>query len=698
MTKNLAISALFLAILLCSGCCGAPPPAPEQPAEEPTPAEAADASVPDEEPAEQAFMQAPPIWQTVGDVETACAEDLGGAKRTRDALVKKAKEEENPPTLALTNDTLIYLDRALALSSLFSNVHPDKAVRDAAEKCQQQAMKFLSEFQLDREVYDALVAVKPEGLDEMSKRFHKKQLRDYRRAGVDKDEKTRKELAALREKMVATEQDFDRAIREGTISLELTPKQLEGMPEDFLKTHPVMENGKIKVTTDYPDFFAITNYAKKEKTREAIYVAFLSRAHPKNAESLKKLLELRHTYATNLGYDDWASYNAEDKMVGSKKRIDTFIDQVADLARPRMKKDLKDILARKKKDDKNAKVVNVWDRFYYVNEIKKDRYKVDSEVVRSYFSYSKVRDGLLALHEELFGLKFQKVENAPVWHESVLAYDVVDGEEVVGRFYLDMHPREGKYGHAAEFGMITGIKERQLPSASLVCNFKEPSEGAPALMTHGEVTTFFHEFGHLMHQLLSGRQDWVTMSGTNCEWDFVEVPSQLMEEWAWRHEILARFAKHHQTGEVIPKELVNKMREADEFGKGVHIMRQLFYARLSLSYHDRDPKGMDLLETLKATQKSYNPYPYAPKTHVYSNFGHLAGYSSMYYTYMWSLVIAKDIIQTFEKAGFEDASLAKKYRETILDPGGTVDASIMVKNFLGREYGFEAFDAWLKDE
>jgi len=431
--------------------------------------------------------------------------------------------------------------------------------------------------------------------------------------------------------------------------------------------------------------------------RRQLYELFLKRAHPVNDDILKKLLAARHQYATLLGYEDWASYNAEDKMVKDKKVIADFIEKVSALARPRMQADLKTILARKKKDHPPARAVGSWDRYYYVNRIKAEKYGVDPTEVRAYFDFANVKAGLLKITEEMFGLKLTKVDGAKVWHESVEAYDVYEGDKKIARFYLDLHPREGKYKHAAEFPLYTGVPGVQLPSASLVTNFPDPSKtgGKPALTEHKQVVTFFHEFGHLMHQLLDGRHKWVTMSGITCEWDFVEAPSQLLEEWAWDHGVLSRFAKHHETGKAIPADLVKRMNEARSFGKGVHVMRQMFYAALSFNYHNKAPGSFDLMKEMRRVQRGYSPYPYIKGTAVYANFGHLNGYSSMYYTYMWSLVQAKDMLSSFLAKGLMDKANAVSYRKKILEPGGTVDAADMVKAYLGRPYAFDAYQAWL---
>jgi len=639
----------------------------------------------------------PAVPKSPGDMESLCKTNLDAARAKRDELVAVEGERSVDNTLTTFNDVFISIYHVLPFSELMANVHPDKEVRTSAEKCQQDAMKLVTDLGLDREVYDALAALDADKLDPLARRSLEHHLRDYRRSGVDKDEATRKKLAELSEEMVKTGQEFSRRIREDRRFVEVKKKDLDGMPEDFIKAHkPEKKGGKIKISTDYPDFFPIQNYANSPQVRKDLYTKFLSRAYPDNEATLKKLLELRHEYATILGYPNWAQYNAEDKMARDQKTIADFIDRVADIARPRMNNDLEQILARKKKDDPEATDVKVWDRFYYVKKIQEEEFGVDSQEVRKYFDYEKVRDGILEVNQELLGLKFVKVGDAETWHSDVEAYDVMDGDALIGRFFLDMHPREGKYGHAAMFNVITGITDRQIPVATLVCNFPQPSKDGPALMEHGDVTTFFHEFGHLMHHLLGSGYPWVNLSGIACEWDFVETPSQLMEEWAWDAKVLSRFARHYETGEAIPAELVKKMRDADEFGKGVHVMRQMFYAGLSFNYHVVDPANLDLKAKLLEVQKKYNPYPYEDGTCVYANFGHIEGYSSMYYTYMWSLNLSKDVFTRFEKEGLMNKQVAADYRRFVIGAGGAVDATDQVKNFLGRESTFDAFEAYLK--
>jgi thimet oligopeptidase len=261
-----------------------------------------------------------------------------------------------------------------------------------------------------------------------------------------------------------------------------------------------------------------------------------------------------------------------------------------------------------------------------------------------------------------------------------------------------MHPREGKYKHYAQFTLSSGQEGVRLPEGVLVCNFPRPAPGAPALMEHGDVKTFFHELGHLLHHVLGGHTRWAGQSGVATEWDFVEAPSQMLEEWVWDPEVLARFARHVDTGEPIPAALVRRMRAADEYGKGLMVRQQMFYAATSLELHRRDPAGLDTTALVAEMQERYTPFRHVDGTYFQESFGHLDGYSAIYYTYMWSLVIAKDLLGPFRAAGLMDRGVARRYRRAILEPGGSKRAAELVTDFLGRPYAFDAFEGWLNAE
>jgi thimet oligopeptidase len=678
---------LWLVTLLLA-CKSAPPPEPPAP---PAPTEAAPVNAATVTPPVAADA---PIWQSAAILEGKCKATLAEIEVIRGEIKAGA-----PDTLAAYDRMLAKVDRLSGWLDLSANVSPEETVRNAAEACQRSLGTLVNDLNLDRGLYDRVAAIEVERLNPLGQRSTALILRTFKRAGVSQDEATRQKLKALYDEMVKVGQDFDRAIRDDVRTIEVDPSELKGLPEDFIKGHPVGENGKVKLTTNNPDFLPVSTYAESESLRKALYVAFQSRAAETNPQNLKKLLELRHTYATTLGYPSWAAYMAEDKMVKTAATIEKFLGDVAQVARPRMNADLKELLARKKKDDKKAKQIEGWDRFYYVEKVRAEKFGFDARAVRPYFEYNAVTAGLMDLYGELFAVRFVKDTEAPRWHPDVEAYQLWQGDKQLGRFYLDMHPRPNKYGHAAMFPLQTGLSDGTLAIGALVCNFPDPktSQG-PALMEHDQVVTYFHEFGHLVHQLLATGSPYVNLGGTNVEWDFVEAPSQLLEEWARDATVLARFAHHVESKEPIPAALVQKLRESAEFGKGTAVMRQVFYASLSFQLHNQKPDGLDLDKVTVALEKQYSPYPHAAGTRMYASFGHLQSYSSMYYTYQWSLSLAKDIYTRFQKAGLLDPATAAAYRTEILSPGGSRDASELVASFLGRTTNLEAYRAWLQSK
>ena len=620
---------------------------------------------------------------------------------TAKALLPTIKDVEGARTIDNTlvpyNDLLMGISQSGASAGLFSEVHPDEKIRDAARTCEQDVSAFVTELQLDRGLYDALAAVDVATLDAEARRFVEHTLRDFRRAGVDKDQATRDRIKQINEETTKLGQQFSKTIAEDVRSIEVTDEaRLAGMPKDFIDAHRTAD-GKLKITTDYPDYNPFMMYAKDDELRKELYVKFRSRGDGGNEKILQELLVLRAEQAQLLDYPNWADYVTEDKMMKSARRAADFIERIHKLARKRAARDYAELLKQLKKTDKNATEVEDWQKTWLETQVKKDQYMVDSQEVRAYFPFAPVLDGLLDITSTIYDIQYVAAADAATWHEDVKVYDVMRGDDKLGRIFLDMHPREGKYKHAAQFTLRDGVAGKQLPEGVLVCNFPNPRTDAPALMEHDDVVTMFHEFGHLMHHVLGGHHTWIRQSGVATEWDFVEAPSQMFEEWAWSYETLARFAKHHETGKTIPKDLVAKMRKADKFGLGTQTVQQMFYASISLAFHTSDPAKLDQLEEVKRLQKKYTPFGYVDGTRFHASFGHLVGYSAMYYTYMWSLVIAKDLLTPFQKKGLMDTATTEKYRDAILAPGGTKDAAILVKDFLGRDFNFKAFEKYLTD-
>jgi thimet oligopeptidase len=626
-----------------------------------------------------------------------CRGAIDAAKGLLAQILAAGGERTVENTLAPYNAITIRLGNAFQQAALLAEVHPEATFRAAAEEGVKEVSSFQTEMSQSQPLYAALSAVDVSHAGEQIGRMVAHTLRDFRRAGVDKDEPTRKRLKELSDAMTATGLAFDRNIREDVRAVKLDPAQLEGLPGDYLKSHAPGPDGKVTITTDYPDAIPFRVYAEDAAARKAVYLALLARGYPKNDDVLRELLAQRREFATTLGYADFADYDTEPRMIRSGGAARDFIDRIARAADKRAAGDYAELLACKRGDHPEAEIVEDWEKWYYAEKVKRRGVAFDSQAVRPYFAFTQTKDGLLAVTARMYGIEYRPAPDAPRWDSSVEVYDVVQDGTDLGRIYLDLHPRAGKYKHAAHFPIRAGITDVQLPEGALVCNFPDPRSGE-ALMSHEDVVTMFHEFGHLMHHVFAGKQRWAQFSGVATEWDFVEAPSQLFEEWAWDPGVLATFARHKDTGESIPGDLVKRMRRAHEFGKGTDARQQMFYAALSLGLHQEpEPAKVDFPRYTEETQSRYGCFAYEEGTHFYDNFGHLSGYGASYYTYMWSLVIAKDMLTAFRARGLMDGEMDRRFRDLVLAPGGSKDAAALVRDFLGRDYDFQAYEAWLND-
>jgi thimet oligopeptidase len=624
-------------------------------------------------------------WE--GWLDTRCDGQLGEARRLVDLLKDPAQAPRSSAgVMVVWNDLNLALHNAFAAASLLSNVHPEEAVRSRAEQAEQDAHRLLTEIGLDRTLYDVLSAVEPEELDEGGRRVHTLAIRDFHRAGVDQDEDVRQRLQELAERETAVAQEFSKNIRDDVRAIHVDPATLEGLPGDFVEAHPAGDDGQVRITTEYPDYVPFMTFCRDRDARAQLINEFLNRAYPQNDTLLHELLELRREHARLLGYDGWPSYDAEVKMIGKGSAIPEFIDRITEVSEAAARRDVAVLLERVQRDHPEVRTVDNVDKMFYSEVVRRENFDVDAQQVRPYFDFAKVRSGLLEVTGRLFDVEYVEVPDASPWHEDVATYDVLREGERLGRIHLDLHPRTGKYGHAAQFDLAPGIRHRQVAEGVLVCNFSRH------LMEHDHVVTLFHEFGHLMHHVLAGGHEWTRFSGVATEWDFVEAPSQMLEEWAWDADILRSFATDAD-GNPIPRELVAKMQAANEFGKGTYARTQMFYAALSYALHQDVPA--DIAATMRELQAKYDVFGYVPGTHFYASFGHLEGYSSAYYTYMWSLVIAKDLFSAFDPDDLFATEVAHRYRDRVLAAGGSKDAADLVTDFLGRPYGFDAFEEWL---
>jgi len=639
-------------------------------------------------------------------VERACDESLARASATLDTL----RAMDDKPDGELTwETTLAKLDRAkIAIRNagdfpaLMAVAHPDEAVREKAKGCDPKIDKLDTSLWLDAKIARVIkrYAAKKEPLTGARARLLAHTLRDFRRNGLELDDKGQARLRALNEELTKLGQDFDSNLAASHLTVEATPAELEGLPKEWLASHKPNAAGKVVVTTDYPDYFPVLTYAKNRKVALELYKQFDNRAADKNVAVLERILALRHEKAKLLGYPTWADYVLEPRMAKDSKTVAGFLEGLKKHLAKKGDAELAEFRAMRAKlgDGKADDPIPPSDRLYLEDQVRKAKYGLDSKEVSQYFEVERVKRGLLTITSRLFGIEFRSAGATPTWHPDVEAMEVTDkNNKLLGRFYFDLYPREGKYKHAAVFSIRDTVKladgSRLVPIAAIECNFPKPGAGGPALMSHQDAVTFFHEFGHVLHHLLS-ESELSTFSGTSVARDFVESPSQMLEEWAWAKETLDLFAVHHETQKPLPAALHTAMLRSRGFGRAIGTQRQLFLAALDQRYHTRTPP-FDTTQVLEETHDQYTPFKFVKGTHFQASFGHLIGYDAGYYGYQWALSIAQDLFTRFRKEGLMNPKTAADYRAAVLAPGASDDEAKLVARFLGRPPNDAAYKAFL---
>jgi thimet oligopeptidase len=643
----------------------------------------------------------PPLWANKPDVpafEKAVSDRLAAAQKSIDSVVAVTGPRTIENTLVPFDEAIRQINSAGYFASLMQQVHPDATFRDHATAMFTKATAAQTALSLNRDVYKALSALDLSKADAATRYYVQRQLLEFRLAGVDKDDATRARLKQLSDQATEEQSMFDRNISDDQKVVEADPAELDGLPQDYIDSHKPGTDGKVRITTNYPDALPVLTFAKSDSLRRRVSVAFTTRAYPKNKEALTSLLKTRYEIATLLGYSNWADYNAADKMIAKGQNIAEFIQQVNDAAHSLSQREFEMLLAEKRKTSPGANEVVDYEVRYLSELARRARYDFDSQSVRPYFPFAQVRQGIFDAAANLFHVSFQQEPNSPAWDAAVETWLVIDNQKPVGRFYLDMHPRKGKFSHAEMVPVLDGIRGKQLPEATLVCNFPAPTATDPGLMDYDDVEVYFHEFGHLMHHILGGRQQWAGISGITMESDFVEAPSQMLEEWIRSPQVLAKFARHYKTGEPIPAELVTRMNRAAAFGRGGWVARQNQYSAISYDIYKGKPEDVDLDAVVSDTERRYTPFIPVPDTHMWASFGHLGGYSSAYYTYLWDKVIAEDFFLQFDHNNLLAGDAPMRYRRVVLEPGGSMSANDLVKNFLGRPQNMTALQKWMAEE
>jgi thimet oligopeptidase len=634
--------------------------------------------------------------------ETVAAE-TDAAVATADALVARAVDSAGAPTFDATLRPLemasAELTRAYGRGAFLGQAHTDAAVRDAGVEAEERLNKWRVALVFNRPLYEAVAAYaetrEARELRGERARLLAHWLRDFRRAGHELDDDARTALADLRNRLVELEVAFQRNINEYRDGIDVTRAELDGLPDSYVeRLSPGERPGTFRVSLDYPEVNPFLEQARDRNLRRELFGKHWSRAVAKNRPLLEEALGIRRRIAALIGAASWAHHAMEVKMARNPDRVRAFYEGLVPAVRQTVPRELA-VLADRLHADGHDGPIQPWDWRYYDDELRRTEYGVDSDRVSEYLPLERVIEGMFALTAEVFGLEYRSVDDARAWHPSVRLYEIRDraSDEVLAHFYADLHPREGKFSHAAAFPLVVGHRAADgswvTPVTAILANLTPPSADRPSLLRHREVETLFHEFGHVLHMSLT-RAEFPRFSGAETEWDFVEAPSQIMEHWTWAPSVLRRFAHHHATGEPIPEELVAALQGARWVDVGLTIATQVFYGTTDLALHTATD-APDVEGTLRQAYE-VTGMPYPEGTFFLSGFGHLlGGYDAGYYGYLWAEVIGDDMFGRFEREGLTSPEVGADYRRTILEPNGTLDGDDLVRSFLGRDPSPDAF-------
>jgi len=590
-------------------------------------------------------------------------------------------------------------------ATIIKETNTNPAMRSAAENAVKAFQEWAVGIDYREDVYKAIKAFadthpKLSGEDE---KLFSETLRDYRRAGLDLPADQRKEVEQLRKELSKLGTDFDTNIVKASAPVMFTKADLDGLPDSFFAS-PRIKTGDDACTVMANvtwQFNTVEENAKSEATRKQLYVIRETLAKDVNVSVLNQMLALRNKIALRLGYKSWDDFQTEVKMAKTGANAEKYINDLVAGIQPKFDSEVAELQKLKAADtnDPNAKI-EVWDWRYYSNQRNKQKYAVDKEALRAYFPFQKVLDGMFNIYQSIFGLKFEKITAPYKWIDDLQLYLVTDSAtgEPLGMFYLDMFPREGKFNHFAQFDIISGKLlpdgKYQRPTVALLCNFPPATADKPSLLTHTDVETLFHEFGHALHSIVT-RAKYGRFVGTHVPGDFVEAPSQMLQNWVWDKKVLDTFAAdYHDPSKKIPAEIIKKMNDAKLANAGVFYRRQFAFASLDLALHEQHPEN-DTYDCVAISNPILEKVflPIDPSTTFVSCFGHLNGYDAGYYGYAWADAIAADMATVFEKAknGYLDKQAGLRLRREIYEPGDSRDVNVSIEKFLGRKQSIQPF-------
>lgn len=646
--------------------------------------------------------------KNVQDVEYYASSAIQRAQRDLDALQTFSSDERTFQNTARALDTIgAQFGQVCNAIEILEMIDPRADVRDACHKEIIKLRAFAVDAFSNKKVYNAFKeyvegAAKKESLNAEEQYFLSESMRDFKRAGLDLPDDTFKKLQDLKKELSELTLAYDTNINNDASSITATAEELKGCDEHFIKSLTKDADGNYIVRCDYPSYFEVIDNCTVAQTRQRHYFAFSNRACPANIDLLEKIIAKRDELARMVGYASYAAYDTDDQMVKTPQRAEAFIRELAGHAHKKARQELKTFTQELPEGvvfDTQGKV-SPWDVRYIKNCYKKKHLQLDERIVAEYFTVERTLKGVFDIYQQFLSFDFSIHKPAWSWHDDVQLIEVRDrGTSTVrGYIFIDLYPRDNKYSHACQAGIVHTVKNKQAdgsvlktPSVAVViANFPKPTGDRPALLKHSDVETFFHEFGHAMHTVL-GCTEMSAFSGTEVKRDFVEMPSQIFEEWMFDKSLLKNLSAHYKTNEPLSDELVDKLIALKKFDSGMFLERQCLLSLISLEcFKEGAQKNTgSLIE--KLTKSLIPDVRFEPNTHMQASFGHLTNYGAKYYGYMWSKVFALDIFAVIKKQGLLNPEAGRLFIDKILSKGGSVDPNVLLKDYLGREPQQEAF-------
>ncbi len=648
--------------------------------------------------------------QTPQEIQEQVAQYLSQAKKQIEAIIAIPADQRTFENTAQALDDLVSRSDLAVKDGVFSvveYVYPEDDMRNTAHDVVLEISNFfVDNIGNNKRLYQAFKAyvegnARNEQLNDEQQYFLQETMKDFKRAGLDLPDEELEKVKELKKAVSKLKLEFDRNIAQDNRTITVTLDELKGIDDEFIETLKKTDDGNYILGVDYPTYFRVMEHCAVANTRKRLYETFSNRAYPENEPLLKQIIALRDQLATLLGFDSYAALDLDSQMVKTPQHAQQFLADLIPLAVKKADQELDEFIKELPesvhlRDDGR---VNAWDVGYLKSKYKEKHFKIDERAISEYFPMQQTIEALLDIYQQFMSVVFKEVPITGMWHEEVRLIEVYDssGTQLLGYLLLDLHPRSNKYSHAAHAGMVPALQlpdGRRLPDISLVmANFPKPTKDKPALLMRNDVSTFFHEFGHAMHALLGATQ-LGSFSGTSVKTDFVELPSQMLEEWLWDKAIIKKVSSHYKTGAPLPDEMIDNIIALKRYDSGSSVLTQIGYALFSLDLYTsgihKDPYTMlhALIEKLKPR------IFFGPEYRMYTSFGHLTGYGAKYYGYLWSKVFALDLFEEINKKGLLNSEIGQRYVQTIIGKGGSKDPNEMLKDFLGRE---PRQDAFIKD-